>query len=73
MVAVADHVGVTDADDGDGRQQGAAVLGHPDALPARADRPGRAEIAVEVLGAIGLERRVDGLQRDFAPAERGHL
>ena len=38
VVAVADRVGVADADDGDRRQQRAAVLGHPDALPARADR-----------------------------------
>jgi hypothetical protein len=68
VVAVANRVGVADLDDRDRRQDGAAVLGQPDALPAAAGRRARAELAIELRGAVGLERRADRVERDLARA-----
>src|SRR3954452_14356193 len=66
MMAVAQRVAVADGDDGDRGQHRAALLGEPDALPARADGRGGAELAVELRRPARLERAVDGGERDLA-------
>jgi hypothetical protein len=71
VVAVADRVGASDLDDGDGRQRCASVLGEPDALPPRAGRRSGTEIAIELRRSVGLQRPVDGIQRDLADAGPG--
>jgi hypothetical protein len=71
VVAVAQRVAVAHRDDGDRRQDGAALLGQPDSLPAGARDPRGPEVAVELGGAARLERAVDGGQRDLADATVG--
>lgn len=71
MVAVAHGVRVAHRDDGDRRQDGAAVLGQPEPLPAAAGAPGGTEAAVEQRGPAGLERAADRFQRDLADAASG--
>src|SRR5215208_5919407 len=71
MVAVADGVPVLDRYDRDRREDGAAMLGQPDPLPAVAGGRRRAEIAVEQRGAGGLGRAADGAQRDLADPAAG--
>src|SRR3954468_2642400 len=66
VVAVAQRVAVADGDDGDRGQHRAALLGEPDALPARPDGRGGAEPAVELRRPARLERAVDGGERDLA-------
>jgi len=66
VVAVADNVAVADPRHRDRRQHAAAVLGQPDALPARASRAPRPEGAVEERGAARLEGAGDGVEADLA-------
>src|SRR3954462_7614981 len=70
MVAVADRVRVAEADHRDRRQQGAAVLGEPDAQPALARRRPGPDLAVELRGAVRLYGGRDGGERDRAHAGR---
>ena len=66
VVAVADGVALAHPRHGDRRQHAAAVLGQPDALPARAGRAPRAEGAIEERGAGRLEGAGDRVQADLA-------
>src|SRR5262245_56752442 len=68
MVAVAHRVAVADADDGDRRQHGPALLGKPHPLPADTGLARRAERAVEHRCLARLERPVDLVERDLADA-----
>ena len=67
VVAVHDGVAALGGDDADRRDHLAALLGHPQALPAGAGAlAGGAEVGVELGGAVRLDRRVDRLDRDLA-------
>ena len=66
VVAVADGVALAHPRHGDRRQHAAAVLGQPDAFPARAGRAPRAEGAIEERGAGRLEGAGDRVQADLA-------
>src|SRR4051812_39661404 len=68
VVAVADRVLVADGDDGDRREDRAAVLGQPHARPPRPRGGDGPEGAVELGGAVGLHRAGDRAQRDLPDA-----